>query len=173
MIDQAKILEISAEYLHPLSKEIHDGLSVAALSQAEDAQVHRLIGDIAQSLIRKMVIEHSLRSFTQARMRQAREEFEGESPSSVIRKLIDSASHITTTVLAPLARDTMFKNPLSAAPEVELRQRCGIGLSIAMTQRREYAELWRHLEAIEHTRIVSEISKTAWTEAVRAYAARN
>lgn len=173
MVDQAKVVETSTEYLRPLAKEIYDGLSVAALSKAEDAQVHRLIGDIAHSLIRKMVIEHSLRTFTHERIRQAREEFERGDASSLIRKLIDSASRVTTTVLVPLARDTMFKNPFSSDPAGELTQRCGIGLSIAMTQRREYAELWRHLKENERSEIVSQISKTAWSEAVRAYAARN
>lgn len=172
-VDQAKILQTSAEYLRPLAKEIYEGLSVAALSKAEDAQVHRLIGDIAHSLIRKMVIEHSLEIFTHERIRQARDEFEQGHASSVIQKLIDSASHVTTTVLAPLARDTMLKNPFAAAPAGAVRQQCGIGLSIAMTQRREYAELWKHLKVDERSKIVSQISKTAWSEAIRTYASHN
>jgi hypothetical protein len=75
--------------------------------------------------------------------------------------------------MAPLARATLFKDPFATVPEPEVRQRCGIGLSIAMTQRREYSELWKHLLEDERTKIVSEISKRAWREAVEAYATRN
>jgi hypothetical protein len=173
MMDQGKILEIAAEHLRPLSKEISDGLSIAALSKADDAAVNRLIGDIANSLIRKVVIEHALRTFTQERIRQAREEFSQGHATSAIRKLVDLASQVTTTVLTPLARNTVFKDPRATAPEKEVRQQCGIGLSIALTQRREYAELWKHLSESERTRIVADISKRAWSEAVRAYVARN
>lgn len=173
MRDQAKILEISAEYLRPLSKELYEGLSVAPLTKPEDAHVHRLIGDIANSLVRKMVIERSLNTFTQARLSQAREEFELGHSSSAIRKLIDSASRATTTVLTPLARETVFKEPLLAAPTIEVRKRCGIGLSITMSQSQTYAELWKNLTESERSEIVATISQRAWAEAVRAYVARN
>lgn len=173
MMDQATILEIAAEHLRPLAKELFDGLMKFPLSKGEDAQVHRLIADIANSLIRKMVIEHALKTFTDERLRQARQDFESGDPTGVMRKLIDEGSKIAAMVMAPLARETLFKDPFAPPPTTEVRHRCGIGLSISMTQRREYSELWKHLEETERTRIVADISSKAWSEAVKSYATRN
>ena len=173
MLDQGVILEIAAERLRPLSKELHEGLTRSPLCKREDAPLHRLIGEIANSLVKKIVIEHALQTFTVERMRQAREDYEHSHAESVIQRLIDDSSKVTATVMTPLVRATLFKDPFATAPASELRQRCGTGISISMTQHREYSELWKHLKESERSKIVSEISTRAWSDAVIAYTTCN